>query len=64
MKTSDYNQVNIIGFSFGGLIAGHLSFHFAKSGVAPEKVILIGPGGLGAKRGPMEEMVRRTFHDK
>ena len=60
MKTSDYNQVNIIGFSFGGLIAGHLSFHFVQSGVAPEKVILIGPGGLGAKRGPMEEMVRRT----
>ena len=53
-------KVNIVGFSFGGLIAGHLSFQFTKSKITPEKIILVGPGGLGAKRGPMEEMVRRT----
>ncbi len=53
-------KLNIVGFSFGGLIAGHLSYHFTKSNIFPEKIVLIGPGGLGAKRGPMEEMVRRT----
>ena len=53
-------KINIVGFSFGGLIAGHLSYQFTKSNITPEKIVLVGPGGLGAKRGPMEEMVRRT----
>ena len=49
----------ICGFSFGGLIAGHVSFQLSEKNVNPEKLILIGPGGLGAKRGDMEEMVAR-----
>ncbi len=60
IKTPNYNQVSIVGFSFGGIIAGHLSSHLMNSIVTPENIILVGPGGLGAKRGPMEEMVRRT----
>ncbi len=53
-------KINIIGFSFGGLITGHLSYQFSKLNIFPEKIILVGPGGLGAKRGPMEDMVRRN----
>ena len=53
-------KINVIGFSFGGLIAGHLSYQFSNSNIFPEKIVLIGPGGLGAKRGPMQDMVRRT----
>ena len=53
-------KINVVGFSFGGLIAGHLSYQFSKSNIVPEKIVLVGPGGLGAKRGPMQEMVRRT----
>jgi len=53
-------KINVVGFSFGGLIAGHLSFQLIKSNIVPAKVVLVGPGGLGAKRGPMQEMERRT----
>ncbi len=53
-------NLNIVGFSFGGLIAGHLAFQLKKSKLHVDKVVLVGPGGLGAKRGPMEEMIRRT----
>ncbi len=53
-------KINIIGFSFGGLITGHLSYQFSKLNIFPEKIVLVGPGGLGAKRGPMEDMVRRN----
>ena len=54
-------QENIIicGFSFGGLIAGHLSYELIKRKFKPEKLILIGPGGLGAKRGDMKTMIAR-----
>ena len=49
----------ICGFSFGGLIAGHLSYQLIERNVKPTKLILVGPGGLGAKRGLMDEMIAR-----
>lgn len=49
----------ICGFSFGGLIAGHLSYNLIEKGLNPEKLILVGPGGLGAKRGEMRNMIAR-----
>ena len=49
----------ICGFSFGGLIAGHLSYSLIERGINPEKLILVGPGGLGAKRGEMKNMIPR-----
>ncbi len=49
----------ICGFSFGGLIAGHLSYNLIERGLNPEKLILVGPGGLGAKRGEMKNMIAR-----
>lgn len=52
-------QPIICGFSFGGLIAGHLSYSMVERGINPEKLILVGPGGLGAKRGEMKNMIPR-----
>ena len=49
----------ICGFSFGGLIAGHLSYNLIERGLNPEKLILVGPGGLGAKSGEMRKMIAR-----
>ena len=49
----------ICGFSFGGLISGHLSYELMKRKFRPKKLILVGPGGLGAKRGDMETMIAR-----
>jgi len=49
----------ICGFSFGGLIAGHLSYNLIERDLNPEKLILVGPGGLGAKRGEMRNMIPR-----
>ena len=49
----------ICGFSFGGLIAGHLSYNLIERGLNPEKLILVGPGGLGAKRGEIRNMIPR-----
>ena len=49
----------VCGFSFGGLIAGHLSYELIKRKLSPRKLILIGPGGLGAKRGEMKTMIPR-----
>jgi len=49
----------LCGFSFGGLIAGHLSYNLIERGLNPEKLILVGPGGLGAKRGEMRNMIAR-----
>ena len=56
--TLDENPI-ICGFSFGGLIAGHLSYELIQRGFKPEKLILVGPGGLGAKRGEMRNMIPR-----
>ena len=49
----------VCGFSFGGLIAGHLSYELIKRKLSPRKLILVGPGGLGAKRGEMKTMIPR-----
>jgi pimeloyl-ACP methyl ester carboxylesterase len=47
----------ICGFSFGGVISGHLA---KQLGPRCAKLILTAPGGLGARRGPMPDLVRRT----
>ena len=60
LKITDLDNINLIGFSFGGLISGHLSYQFFKKGIKLKNLILVGPGGTGARRGPMREMVRRT----
>ena len=49
----------ICGFSFGGLISGHLSYELIQRKFGPKKLILVGPGGLGAKRGDMKTMIAR-----
>ena len=49
----------VCGFSFGGLIAGHLSYELINRQLSPRKLILVGPGGLGAKRGEMKTMIAR-----
>ena len=49
----------ICGFSFGGLISGHLSYELIHRKFEPKKLILVGPGGLGAKRGDMKTMIAR-----
>ena len=60
LKIIDLDNINLVGFSFGGLISGHLSYQFFKKGIELKKLILVGPGGTGARRGPMREMVRRS----
>ncbi len=60
LNITDLVNINLVGFSFGGLISGHLSYQFLKKGIALKNLILVGPGGTGARRGPMREMVRRT----
>ena len=60
LKITDLDNINLVGFSFGGLISGHLSYQFFKKGIELKNLILVGPGGTGARRGPMREMVRRT----
>ena len=60
LNITDLDNINLVGFSFGGLISGHLSYQFLKKGIGLKNLILVGPGGTGARRGPMREMVRRT----
>ena len=60
LKITDLDNINLVGFSFGGLISGHLSYQFLKKGIKLKNLILVGPGGTGARRGPMREMIRRT----
>ena len=60
LNITDLDNINLVGFSFGGLISGHLSYQFLKKGIELKNLILVGPGGTGARRGPMREMVRRT----
>lgn len=45
------------GFSFGGAIAGHVARRLQGQ---IQHLLLIGPGGLGAPRGTMADLVRRT----
>lgn len=47
----------IAGFSFGGVIAGHLA---AQLGERVEMLVLVAPGGLGARRGEMPDLIPRT----
>lgn len=49
-------HLSITGFSFGGVIAGHLA-HVLPSRV--DGLILVGAGGLGAKRADMPELIPR-----
>ena len=60
LNITDLDNINLVGFSFGGLISGHLSYQFLKKGIELKNLILVGPGGTGARRGPMRDMVRRT----
>ena len=60
LNITDLDNINLVGFSFGGLISGHLSYQFLKKGIELKNLILVGPGGTGARRGPMREMIRRT----
>ena len=60
LNITDLDNISLVGFSFGGLISGHLSYQFLKKGIKLKNLILVGPGGTGARRGPMREMVRRT----
>ena len=47
----------VAGFSFGGVIAGHLA---ARLGDRVRTLVLVAPGGLGAKRGEMPDLIPRT----
>lgn len=47
----------ICGFSFGGVISGHLA---AQLGARCRTLVLAAPGGLGAPRGAMPDLIRRT----
>ena len=59
-KLISFNENPLVcGFSFGGLIAGHLSYELINRQLSPRKLILVGPGGLGAKRGEMKTMIAR-----
>ena len=52
-------QKNMIlaGFSFGGAIAGHVAALMASQ---IQHLVLLGPGGTGAPRGEMPDLIRRT----
>lgn len=50
-------KVTVCGFSFGGVIGGHLA---GQLGGRLERLVLVAPGGLGARRGPMPDLVRRN----
>ncbi|NCV51922.1 MAG: alpha/beta fold hydrolase [Gammaproteobacteria bacterium] len=47
----------LAGFSFGGAIAGHVASLMASQ---IEHLVLLGPGGTGAPRGEMPDLIRRT----
>lgn len=49
-------RLSIAGFSFGGVISGHLA-HALAGRIGG--LVLVGSGGLGARRGDMEELVPR-----
>lgn len=49
-------NLSIAGFSFGGVISGHLA-HALPGRI--DTLVLVGAGGLGAKRGDMAELIPR-----
>ncbi len=50
-------KIILAGFSFGGAIAGHVASLMASQ---IEHLVLLGPGGTGAPRGEMSDLIRRT----
>jgi 2-hydroxy-6-oxonona-2,4-dienedioate hydrolase len=50
-------KIILAGFSFGGAIAGHVASLMASQ---IEHLVLLGPGGTGAPRGEMQDLIRRT----
>ncbi len=50
------SRLSIAGFSFGGVISGHLA-HALPGRI--DALVLVGSGGLGAKRGDMAELIPR-----
>ena len=50
-------KIILAGFSFGGAIAGHVASTMASQ---IEHLVLLGPGGTGAPRGEMPDLIRRT----
>ena len=50
-------KIILAGFSFGGAIAGHVALILQNQ---VRHLMLIGPGGLGAPRGSMEELILRN----
>ena len=50
-------KIILAGFSFGGAIAGHVASIMADQ---IEHLVLLGPGGTGAPRGEMPDLIRRT----
>ena len=49
-------RLSIAGFSFGGVVSGHLAHALAGR---IDALVLVGAGGLGAKRGDMPELIPR-----
>lgn len=56
-RVLDTRAYILAGFSFGGAIAGQLT---AQRPDRVQSLFLLGPGGLGAPRGTMPDLVRRT----
>ena len=49
-------RLSIAGFSFGGVVSGHLAYALAGR---VDGLVLVGAGGLGAQRGDMPDLVPR-----
>jgi pimeloyl-ACP methyl ester carboxylesterase len=52
----DCAHLSIAGFSFGGVISGHLAHALGKR---VDGLVLVGAGGLGARRGAMPDLIAR-----
>ncbi len=50
-------KIILAGFSFGGAIAGHVASLISQQ---VKHLVLLGPGGTGAPRGEMPDLIRRT----
>lgn len=58
-KLAETGPIVVTGFSFGGVIAGHLASLLNRK---LARLVLVAPGGLGAQRAPMAELVKRHKH--
>ena len=54
-------KIILAGFSFGGAIAGHVASVISQQ---IKHLVLLGPGGTGAPRGEMPDLIRRTKRDE